>query len=44
MTVCTQCAARRAITEDDVLAGVRIAGATTFLAEILADGAQALVY
>ena len=44
VTVCTQCAARRAITEDDVLAGVRIAGATTFLAEILADGAQALVY
>jgi predicted peroxiredoxin len=44
VTVCTQCAARRAITERDVLARVRIAGATTFLAEIMADGAQALVY
>jgi predicted peroxiredoxin len=44
VTICTQCAARRAITEDDLLDGVRIAGATTFLAEVLADGAQALVY
>ena len=44
VTLCTQCAARRDITEADVLDGVRIAGATTFLAEIMADGAQALVY
>jgi len=44
VTLCTQCAARREIGEDDVVAGVRIAGATTFVAEILADGAQALVY
>ena len=44
MTLCTQCAARREITEADVVDGVRIAGATTFVAEILADGAQALVY
>ena len=44
VTVCSQCAARRHITEQDVLAGVRIAGAATFLAEVLADGAQALVY
>jgi predicted peroxiredoxin len=44
VTLCTQCAARREITEDDVLDGVRIAGATTFLAEIMAEGAQALVY
>jgi predicted peroxiredoxin len=44
VTLCTQCAARRDITEDDVIDGVRIAGATTFVAEILADGAQALVY
>jgi predicted peroxiredoxin len=42
--VCTQCAARRDITEDDVMTGIRIAGASTFLAEIIADGAQALVY
>lgn len=44
VTVCTQCAARREITEDDVLPKVRIAGAATFLAEIMADSAQALVY
>jgi predicted peroxiredoxin len=44
VTLCTQCAARREITEDDVVDGVRIAGATTFVAEVLADGAQALVY
>jgi predicted peroxiredoxin len=44
VTLCTQCAARREITEDDLVDGVRIAGAATFVAEILADGAQALVY
>ena len=44
VTVCSQCAARRGIGEQDLLAGVRIAGATTFVAEALADGAQALVY
>jgi predicted peroxiredoxin len=44
VTLCTQCAARRDITPDDVLTGIRIAGATTFVAEVTADGAQALVY
>ncbi len=44
VTLCTQCAARRQIGEADVIAGVRIAGAATFVAESLADGAQALVY
>jgi predicted peroxiredoxin len=44
VTLCTQCAARRQITEDDVVDGIRIAGAATFVAEITADGAQALVY
>jgi len=44
LTVCTQCAARRGITDDDVLPGVRIAGAAAFVEESLADGAQALVY
>jgi predicted peroxiredoxin len=44
VTVCTQCAARREITEDDVLCGIRIAGAATFVAEVLMEGAQALVY
>ena len=44
MTVCTQCAARRDIAEDDVIDGIRIAGAAVFAEEILADGVQALVY
>ena len=44
VTLCTQCAARRNITPDDVLAGVRIAGAAVFVEEAIADGAQALVY
>jgi predicted peroxiredoxin len=44
VTLCTQCAARRGIAPGDVLDGVRIAGAQTFVEEALADGAQALVY
>jgi predicted peroxiredoxin len=44
VTVCTQCAQRRGIVEDDLLPGVRIAGAATFAEEVLADGVQALVY
>lgn len=44
LTLCTQCAARRDITEEDVLKGVRIAGAQVFVQESLADDTQALVY
>lgn len=44
VTVCTQCAARRGIGPDDVLPGVRIAGAQAFVEEALAEGCQALVY
>jgi predicted peroxiredoxin len=44
VTLCTQCAARRSIGAEDVLPGVRIAGAQAFLEEILRDGVQALVY
>ncbi len=44
VTLCTQCAARREIGPDDILPGVRIAGAATFVEEAMADGAQALVY
>jgi predicted peroxiredoxin len=44
VTLCTQCAARRDITEKDVIEGVRIAGAQVFVQEAMADGAQALVY
>jgi predicted peroxiredoxin len=44
VTVCAQCAARRGITDSDVIDGVRIAGATAFVAEVTADEVQALVY
>jgi predicted peroxiredoxin len=44
VTACTQCAARRSIGPDDVLPGIRIAGAAVFVEETLRDGAQALVY
>jgi predicted peroxiredoxin len=44
VTLCTQCAARRGIAEADLIDGVRIAGAATFVAEITADSTQALVY
>jgi predicted peroxiredoxin len=44
ITVCGQCAARRDITPDDVITGIRIAGAATFVAEIMASDTQALVY
>lgn len=44
VTLCSQCAARRSIGPDDVIPGIRIAGAQTFVAEILVDGVQALVY
>jgi predicted peroxiredoxin len=44
VTLCTQCAARRSITADQVLPGIRIAGAQAFVQEALAEDAQALVY
>ena len=44
VTVCSQCAARRDITAQNVITGVRIAGAATFVSEVVADDAQALVY
>ena len=44
LTVCTQCAARRNLGADDLLAGVQVAGSTSFVAEVLAQGAQALGY
>jgi predicted peroxiredoxin len=44
VTACTQCAARRGIGPDDVLEGIRIAGAAVFVEEIMGDGAQAIVY
>ena len=44
VTVCAQCAARRSLTTEDLVAGVRIAGASVFVEEAVAEGAQALVY
>ncbi|SDS13912.1 Predicted peroxiredoxin [Paraoerskovia marina] len=44
LTVCTQCAARRGITEASVLPGTRIAGSSLFVEEILDPTVQALVY
>ena len=44
LIVCTQCAARRQITEADLVPGARIAGAAAFAESVLADGVQALVY
>ena len=41
---CGQCAARRSLTQSDLVDGARIAGAATFVEESLAEGAQALVY
>ncbi|MEO6205239.1 MAG: DsrE family protein [Mycobacteriales bacterium] len=44
VTACTQCCVRRGLTDDDLLEGVRIAGAASFVEEALADDVQALVY
>ncbi len=44
VTLCTQCAVRRDIGEDDVIDGIRIAGAAVFAEEVLRPDVQALVY
>jgi predicted peroxiredoxin len=44
VTLCTQCAARRGIGPNDVIEGVRVAGAAVFVEECLAEDVQALVY
>ena len=44
VTVCSQCAARRDITPQDVIAGIRIAGSATFVSEVVGEDVQALVY
>ncbi len=44
ITVCTQCAARRDLTADDLLPGVVISGAASYVEEILGEGTQAVVY
>ena len=44
VTVCSQCAARRGISEGNVLDGIRIAGSALFVEEVLQRNTQALVY
>lgn len=44
VTLCSQCAARRDIGPQDVIDGIRIAGAASFVESALTDGVQALVY
>ena len=44
VTVCSQCAARRNLTEADLLPGTLIRGAAAFVEEVLQPDAQALVY
>ena len=44
ITVCSQCAARRSLTDDDLVPGATIRGAAGFAEEVLGEGVQALVY
>lgn len=44
LTACSQCLSRRDLTAANLLPGVRIAGATGFLEEVLAPEARTLVY
>lgn len=44
LTVCSQCAARRELTEADLLPGAAIAGAASFTELVLRPDVQALVY
>ncbi|MEZ5185144.1 MAG: DsrE family protein [Candidatus Nanopelagicales bacterium] len=44
VTVCSQCAVRRGLTDLDLIPGARIAGATTLVEALLAEGVQALTY
>jgi predicted peroxiredoxin len=44
VTVCGQCAARRGLSEGDLVDGAVIRGAAAFVEEVLAPGARALVY
>ena len=44
LTVCGQCAARRGLTDADLVEGAQIRGAAAFVEEIMAPGTQALVY
>ena len=44
ITLCTQCAVRRGINDGDQIPGIVIAGAASFVEEILQPNVQALIY
>lgn len=44
VTVCGQCAARRDLTDAELLPGATIRGAAAFVEEVMAPGTQVLVY
>jgi predicted peroxiredoxin len=44
ITVCSQCAARRDLSAEELLPGVRVAGSATFVEEILSPTTTSLVY
>ena len=44
VTACTQCLARRSLSLEDLMEGVVVGGAAGFVAAVLEDGVQALVY
>ena len=44
VTLCTQCAVRRGIDAKDLIPGIVIAGAASFVEEIMAADTKALVY
>ena len=44
LTVCGQCAARRGLGVADLVEGTTVRGAAAFVEEVMAPGAQALVY
>jgi predicted peroxiredoxin len=44
VTVCGQCAARRDLTDAQLVEGAQIRGAAAFVEEVMAPAAQALVY
>lgn len=44
VTACTQCLQRRGVAAEALLPGVRVAGASTFVEELLVPGTKALTY
>jgi predicted peroxiredoxin len=44
VTVCGQCAARRGLTEADLVPGAVVRGAAAFVEEVMAPGSRSLVY